>query len=32
MKLSADYMQMVDSVHMQKSWVDPTIGARKHPF
>ena len=28
MKLSADYMQMGDSVHMQKSWVDPTIGAR----
>lgn len=28
MKLSADYMQLGDSVHMQKSWVDPTIGAR----
>lgn len=28
MKLSADYMQMGDSVHMQKSWVDPTVGAR----
>ena len=28
MKLSAEYMQMGDSVHMQKSWVDPTIGAR----
>ena len=28
MKLSAEYMQMGDSVHMQKSWVDPIVGAR----
>jgi hypothetical protein len=28
MKLSAEYMQMDDSVHMQKTWVDPIIGAR----
>jgi len=28
MKLSAEYMQMGDSVHMQKCWVDPTSGAR----
>lgn len=28
MKLSADYMQMGDSVHMQKSWADPIVGAR----
>lgn len=28
MKLSAEYMQMDDSVHMQKSWVDPIVGAR----
>ncbi len=30
MKLSAEYMQMDDSVHMQRSWVDPIVGARTH--
>lgn len=28
MGLSADYLQYGDSIHMQRTWVDPVVGAR----